>query len=425
MSNFLAIATVTATLNQIVSTAVQDDVPGADVTMLELNAAGNNIPSTRTNVYLYQVTPNTGWTNADLPARNSNGQLVQRPQAALNLHYLLSFYGDDAQLEPQRMLGSVIRTLHAQPILTRQQIQKTVTTAPFNTFLAKSNLADSVELVKFTPLALSLEELAKIWSVFFQTPYRLSAAYQGTVVLIESDDAPQQALPVRARNLYVLPFQQPVIEQILSQTAPGAPIVADQPILAGYIVVLVGRQLKGDVTFVKIGDTETAPSVDNISNTQISIQLPTSLQSGVQAVQVVQQLLMGTPLVAHRGVESNVAAFVLHPTITPPVSCRVVNGTRLPTHDLTVTVNPAVGKRQRVILLLNELNPPATRPARAYSFNAPARNQPTDPDQTTSITIRTVDVVPGNYLVRVQVDGAESPLAVNASGQYASPQVTI
>jgi hypothetical protein len=34
-------------------------------------------------------------------------------------------------------------------------------------------------------------------------------------------------------------------------------------------------------------------------------------------------------------------------------------------------------------------------------------------------------VVPGDYLLRAQVDGAESPLAVDGNGLYVSPRVTI
>jgi hypothetical protein len=35
------------------------------------------------------------------------------------------------------------------------------------------------------------------------------------------------------------------------------------------------------------------------------------------------------------------------------------------------------------------------------------------------------DLAAGDYLLRVQIDGAESPLALDASGNYASPKLTI
>lgn len=208
MSNFLAIATVTATLSQVLQAAVGTDVPGATVSTVRPASAGSGIPITGVNLYLYQVMPCASLRNADLPTRRADGQVVQRPQVALDLHYLLTFYGDEAQLEPQRLLGSVARTLHARPVLTRQRIQQTLAVEPFRTLLASSNLAAGAELVKFSPISLSLEELSKLWSVFFQTTYTLSVAYQGSVVLIESDDTPQGSQPVETRNLSVATFNQ-------------------------------------------------------------------------------------------------------------------------------------------------------------------------------------------------------------------------
>src|SRR5205085_8416254 len=120
-------------------------------------------------------------------------------------------YGAENQFVTQRLLGSAVRTLHAEPQLSREKIRRTIIAQPI---LNDSTLADQFELVKFTPLHLSLEELAKIWSVFYQIPYVLSVAYQGTVVLIESDDTPASILPVRERNVYAVPFNQPIIEEI-------------------------------------------------------------------------------------------------------------------------------------------------------------------------------------------------------------------
>lgn len=407
MSNFLAIATVTAALVQTLQAAIGMDLPGSTITTKRPDAPTNAGP--HVNIYLYQATPNAAWRNADLPTRQTDGGLVQRPQAALDLHYLLTFYGDEDRLEPQRLLGSVVRTLHARSVITRQVIRETIANPLFN-FLASSNLADEVELVKLTPTPLSTEELSKLWSIFFQTPYALSIAYHGTVILIESEETPKSALPVRERNLYVMPFRQPVIEQVISQAGADLPIVAESPLL------ITGRKLRGDVTRVRIGGIDVTPG--NMTDTEISLQLPPGLQAGVQGVQVAHQTLMGTPPVPHHGIESNVAAFVLHPSITASVSDT--------TADVTVNFNPEVGKKQRVILLLNEFDPPEDRPAHSYSFNAPPRDR-----NALSIEIHISGVVAGVYLVRVQVDGAESLLTVDTDpssptfNQYIDPKVTL
>ena len=95
MSNFLAIATVTAALKVALENALAVDTSGMshDVIIGRPDAIENNGNTAGVNIYLYQVTPNTAWRNADLPTRNAAGILVQRPRIALDLHYLLTFYG--------------------------------------------------------------------------------------------------------------------------------------------------------------------------------------------------------------------------------------------------------------------------------------------------------------------------------------------
>jgi len=422
MSNYLAVATVTATLSRALTTAVAADVPGATVTTLRPDDSTNGTPATGVNIYLYQVAPNAAWRNTDLPTRRDDGGLIRRPRVALDLLYLMSFYGSEVQLEPQRLLGSVVRMLHTRPVLTPQMIREAISD-PNNAFLATSNLDEEVEQIKLTPSSLSLEELSKLWSIFFQVPYTLSVVYQASVVLIEPEVQTQKALPVRERNVNTMPFRQPTIEQIMSQAGDEQPIMADQPILAGYRLILAGKQLRGEVTRVRIGGIEAEPQA--VSDTQISMPLPENLRAGVQSVQVVQHIQIGTPPVPHRGFESNVAAFILHPTITATAGNTQGSGDDLRSADIEVEFAPNVGRSQRVVLLLNELQPPSDRPARAYTFSAPPRNE-IDPDETDSITIHISGVASGTYLARVQVDGAESPLGFNeATGQYDSPRVTL
>ena len=408
MSNFLAIATVTATLQQVLQASVGTAVSGARVKTVRPEVSGNGAAETHANLYLYQVTPNAAWRNADLPTRNPAGHLVDRPQVALDLHYLISFYGDENKLEPQRLLGSVVSTLNARPVLSRQMIRDTIANPSFD-FLARSNLAEEVELVKFMPAALTLEELSKLWSVFFQTPYTLSVAYQGTVVLIESEESHQVALPVRERKLYVAPFRQPVIDEVVSQAGPNESIVV------GSTLVVRGKRLSSEITQVRIGGGEAiAPIALNDTEIRLPLTEPPlvagSIRAGVQGVQVVHSMLLGTPPVPHRGVESNVSAFVLHPTITAVTASN-------PQASVTLKLKPDVGKSQRVVLLLSEFG--GSSPS-AYSFTAPSRTIDTD-----SITIQISGVKTADYMVRVQIDGAESPLGTNAVGQYDSPKVTI
>jgi hypothetical protein len=243
---------------------------------------------------------------------------------------------------------------------------------------------------------------------------------------------------VRARKVYVVPFQQPIIEQLLSQETAGAPIVAGQFILPAYNLVIVGRQLRGEDTLVSVGGIEVTPADEDVSEAQITVPLPATLPAGVQGVQVLHRRLLGEPPAPHRGVESNVAAFVLHPQIVAPVGLTNLQGAgnTLRSADVHLTVRPAIGDTQRAVLLLNafSLSPGSPLEATestvpAYSFSVFSRQQlslpPSSPETASSITFPVSGVRAGTYLVRVQVDGAESPLGSDAAGQYDSPLVTI
>ena len=452
MSNALAIASVTAVLRDLLNNGLIDhNVPGAvgDVTVTALPPDRIDVTETnftsRLNLYLYKVSHNSGWRSVGLPTRDSNGERVSNQPLALNLHYLLTAYGAE-ELHSEILLGYGMQILHETPILTRDAIRASLRPPtpglnasglpPQLQALFTSELAEQVELIKIWPETMTAEEIFNMWAAF-STVYRPTAPYQASVVLIESRRSVKSSLPVRARNLYVVPFKQPVVEQLKSQVAPGAPVL-DQPILAGYLLAVQGKNLRGEETLLNVSGVEVAPVSSDIADTQIIAPIPAQLRAGVHGVQVVHRLLMGAPPAPHRGVESNVAAFVLRPRVVEPVVVANVEGTgvSLRSADVTVTVDPAVGATQRVVLLLNEFQTPASPPgaplppALSYSFVAPSRinlqSPPASPPGgSVSLTFRVSGVRAGRYLVRVQVDGAESPLGAGADGRFESPQMEI
>jgi len=400
MSNFLAIATVTAALQDVLQPAVSQAVGLAKVGFSRPDASNQQTPLV--NIYLYQVTPNAAYRNADLPTRRNDGSLVQKPQVAIDLHYLFTFHGNDDQLEPQRLLGAVATALNAQPLLSKQNI---VNATSHFSFLSKSNLADQIERIKFTPTSLSLEEFSKLWSVFFQIEYSLSAAFQASVVLMESDDTPREALPVLARNLYVSTFRSPNIDRVIAQAGPDAPIAA------GSTLLIQGQQLRGgDTTLVMLEGLERIPTA--VTDNLITLPLPGNVHAGVQGLQVVQKKNMGTPPTAHRGFESNVAPFVLHPTIGVTSAVASVSGGT----DVVLNLTPNIGIGQRAVLMLDSL---PGDPVRSFM------SQPVVSAVDSSQVIINIHGVPaGKYLVRVQIDGAESLLTTTAN-VFSGPTVTM
>jgi len=400
MSNYLAVATVTATLQRVLQSVIGADVPGAKATMARPDTPGHGVPDVGVNIFLYEVAPNAVLRNMDLPTRSGNGQAVQRPAAALDLHYLMSFYGKDSELEPQRVLGSVVRQLHSRPLLTRKMIQDTVAD-PGYSYLATSNLADALEPVRFSPLSLSLEELSKLWSIFFQTPYALSVAYCASMVFIEEELTPVTPLPVRERQVFVVPFQQPFIENV------------DPEIVAsGATLTISGQNLRGDVTKLKFGAALATPAT--VSAHKITVPLPATLQPGVRTVQVIHDFDFGTPNEPHRGFESNVAPFILQPRITTAPPFTAAHG-----GTLTLDFATPIGREQSVALLLNsDIN--------NYVIPLPTRPV-TDPPTATSFSFEIpASLAVGQYLLRVRVDGAESALEVDTTTlEYKGPKITI
>lgn len=445
MSTALRIASVTQVLRDLLNNGLIDhDITGdlggnVNVTSWPPDKIETAVDKemSQLNLFMYQATYNQGWRNVALPSFSQKGERVSNPPLAVDLHYLLTAYGS-AELHTDILLGYAMQLFHETPVLDRAAIRSAIgppsllppasppVITPLPTslqLLSRSDLAEQIEQIRITPEILSIEDISKLWAAF-GTKYRPTAAYKATVVLIESSRSTKTGLPVKARNIYVKPFKQPVIEKILSQSGTGQPIIENQKILHNYNLVLQGQDFFNDVLEVNI-DGKKISSILTVDNTQLSFSLPPGLKAGVHEIQVVHPIPMGneSPPALHSGVISEAEAFLLSPVISavsPAItSTTVVNGITYKTGKISFTITPAVQPGQRVIMFLNEQNN-TTDPV-AYSFQLPASTSL--PASNLSIDIKSVKAA--NYLVRVQADGAESPLGNDANGKYNSPSVSI
>jgi hypothetical protein len=417
VSNALGIAAVSAVLRDLLNNGLVDASVG-DVTVSA--QAPDRIETengtTQLNLFLYQVTPNQGWRNTGLPSVDGAGtSRLTNPPLALDLHYLLTAYGV-ADFEAEILLGYAMQVMHENPVLDRQAIRDSLAPQPVTggilppalQTLTAAELADQVEQIKITPEGLSSEEISKLWSAF-GTHYRPTAAYRASVVLIEGRRATRPGLPVRERRLFVVPFREPRIDDVQSDEGPREPIVVTSAL------VVLGQRLRHDPMEVRVSGALAA--IADATDTRIEVALPAGLRPGVQGVQVKHLYDFGTPNEPHQGIDSNVAAFVLHPTFGALALDPAPTGAGPYSGDATVTLSPAAGRAQRVVLLLNRDS--AATPI-AYAFAAPARASQADP-----IVVPVVDVERGDYFVRVQVDGADSPLDLDPASPDFGPKVTI
>ncbi|MFE0251586.1 DUF4255 domain-containing protein [Streptomyces sp. NPDC059010] len=220
MSNALAIAHVTQALALLLESNVGPEF--GEAVKVEPRKPPAEPPDQPTiNVFLYQVTPNTAMRGNDLPTRASDGTLIKRPAAALDLHYLISAYGDETELVGQRLVGAVVRTLHEIPILPKDVIEQ----AGEKPYLTGSDLAEAAQRVRFSPTVMDIDETSKLWGMLYQTPYSLSVVYQASLIFIDGRETPVPAKPVERPEVRVLPFGAP--------GAPVPPIVGDDASTSG------------------------------------------------------------------------------------------------------------------------------------------------------------------------------------------------
>ncbi|MEX3935885.1 DUF4255 domain-containing protein [Paraburkholderia phymatum] len=429
MSTALAIAAT----SRVIAAVVDDAVAAARLAMPFLGGAttstappdhlvtGTDGEVTNLNLFLYHVTYNQGWREVGLPTRGSDGSQVGRAPLAIDLHYLMSAYSA-GDFEAQIMLGIGMQAVHEIPVLFRGKIANVFSNpaTPVDKALASADLANQIEMVKIVPQQIGTDELSKLWTAF-QSKFRVSAAYAVSVLLIESKAPVVASLPVLSRNVVVLPLAGPVIDAIDPQSVPFA---------AGVALTLTGANLVGSNTFVVFDGAPDAPQKPTASGdgASVSVTLP-ALTAGINTLRVVQQIDLGTtPKTAFA--ESNVASFILQPRIRRAAgsgdyliavgaSDNTVKPPRVP---VTVTLDPALAATQKVSLLLNPLNPPAPQTARSYTFDADADGI----SGPNTVTIKTQGVPIGDYLVRIRVDGADSPLDIDpGTHAFSAPKVTL
>lgn len=415
MSNVNAVAVATEGLKKILDDAIQlagsTTIAGATITSVRPHA----IPSTfvGVNVFLHQVVPNTAWRNDDLPTRRGDGELIRRPQLALDLHYLLTFAGDDATLEPQRLLGATLTGLHAHPVLTETDIQDLIDNAAPGSYLRHHNdLASQVDKVRFVITAMSTEELSKLWAMFPQTHYSLCAAVQASVVLMEAPLTAAPRRPVERRGIYTGAPRPPSLTAIAPQLTEYTVAPPGGGARVRATVRLDGVALTGATTRVRFDDgAPVAPAT--VTDTALTVAIPDPLRAGVHLV---------TALVGHTfssgGVErtfelaSNPVPLVLMPRVTTASPLATSVGGLV-----TLDVEPPLVSGQRVRVIVG---------ASAIDYQPPLTQPPT---VQASFTVQLPpEVGAGDHPLRVEVDGASSALVDPAPAdpvQVPSPYVQV
>lgn len=408
MSNFLAIATVTAVLTSRIETLLDNN--GLTGFTVDSDHPQDDADP---GVYLklYRIVPNPALYTADTPTRRADGTVIQRPQLAIDLHYLFSFVGDSDTFDAERLAGLVMLDLHTRPVLTAEAIASYVEVLEDGHVLQTADLADQVELVRFTPMPMTTEEMSRVWGLLNQSFYGLSVAYQVSVVLLDREIPAMTALPVGDVAVRAFAAAMPRIQSIRS-SAVNQPIVE-----VGQDLILRGSGFIGETTWLQLGeDLLEVPRDSNLRSDRIVFPITATLgiPLGAIAVQVVHRVNLGdgSPDAYRTATESNTAVFALVPNVTMASPNPVTTPEGI---DVQLAVTPLPTAAQTVELLLDEVGGDYRhRTSTAWRVDG-------------DTVVFALDSLPaGQWLVRLRVDGVLSLLRRDsATGRYNDPMLTV
>jgi hypothetical protein len=418
MSSPLAIAAVTAILKDLLNEGLinNDLSPVGSFAVSALppdRITTGETEDNRLNLFLYQVTPNIGWRNAQLPSRDTQGARLANPPLALDLHYLLTAYGS-VDLNAEILLGFAIDLLNETPILTRDMVRRALTPQnpvpvalipPDTQGRTAVDLADQIETLKIVPQFLSADELSKLWTAM-QARYRPTVAYQVTTVIIQGTRPTRTALPVLSRGQgdsgvatqpsTAAPLPDwPTLTALTIVSAPGegprtGAEMGDTLLLQG--VLLAGNTVTAEFRHRRLANPLEIVATPGPDAGSMTLDLPGAADAAAPnwpagaygvALRIVRA---GKPIR-----RTNELPLTLAPRLTAVPTLGMASGQR----NLTLAVAPPVWPEQRVDILVGNDPYQATVAAKTQTLVVPV------PGLTPS------DVpIP----VRLRVDGAENNL---------------
>ena len=394
MSNPVAIAATTLTLQTILQTGIVSDPTDVDltdttVTILPPDKARGHSSANQLNLFLYQILPNAAWRNMNIPSQVMPLE-TGNPPLALTLHYLVTAFGKDNDTSlpyGHHLLGKAMSILYDHALLGPDEIKSYATPS-----FPANNLDQQIERVRITLQPLTLDEIAKLWSGLV-TQYRLSVGYEVSVMLIDSTQAKKSPLPVLTRGPSDKGFSSqaslvpplPALNQIVFPNSQPAARLGDTLVFTGTYLdgTHIGLVFNHPLWNAPV---EVAPQPGGTSS-QVSAVIPNSPAVWPAGFYTVNLMVQRPGETFRRA--TNQLSFGLAPKVT--ISPASAAG---PSVTYTVTCSPEVWAGQSAVLLLSD------QEVSAQPFTA----------KTATPTFKAQSLVAGDYFIRLRVDGIDSLL---------------
>lgn len=416
MSNGAAIAACSAVLRQLFQASlIEANLAGAlgtapTVSVLppdRIAIGANEAP--QLNLFMYNTTPNIGWTNRELPSHSAAGVRSTAAPLGLDLHYVISAYGTN-DLQSDVLLGHAALVLHRVRLLSRERIgtlssldDASGIPAGMRTLVAASGLEDQEEQIRLTCENLSIDEISKLWSVFGER-YRPSMAFSASLMVMRPDVRTRVAPPTAIANLRVLPLPIASIQR-----------VTPDEVVVGDAIVIEGHGLRSNSTILRFGGPagEDLPLPTVATANSIETVVPPGVQAGVSAVQVIHSVDFapeaGDPDGGLRRVaDSNIAPLVVRPDFAEADISQAGD-------TVTIAITPDVAQTQTGRIILNTLG----------GGDQFVVELPRAAATSSTVSFERTDIPAGTYLIQVEIGGVASRLVQPDANGPTGPTVVL
>ncbi len=275
ISDYTVIEAVGRTMASLLMTEMEDPVavtvssPGEEYGA-PVGADGAELGTSRVNLFLYNVKEASHLMNMDW-VDIGEGRQIPYP-LTLQLYYMVNIFTPDksSNLDEHRILGDVMRVLHANPIVDSIYYEGTLNPN-------EEPLGAPWEEFKIIHHALPLDDLAAIWHAI-NKPYRLSVAYETSVAMIHPPDHRSR----RTRRVDVT--------HVMANPLRGAPAISGlspESVYAGDVLTISGENFGSQFLKVYLNGEKIQP--DALSASEITLTIPAGFPPGLYWVEVVSE----------------------------------------------------------------------------------------------------------------------------------------
>jgi len=403
MNSSFSIAACTVAIADRLHMFIGDAVPGARVTTLNPGSEALRTGDPFVNLYLFRTTRNGFVSNNDLPTRGPLGQARNSPVLKLDLDYMITFFGDDSRLDPQRLLGLVAGGLNAEPYVPRDMLRSAVATTPWLAGSGDQELPR--EEIVVTPLNMAPDAMARLWSEFVNVPYQLTQLYTATPIAIEYKLQVEPVLPVRRIGLRAIPSRAIAITDVVNAADPDLPLTG-----GGTLAVRIPDPAQPGLSVLINGlpATDVTRGFDAQGYAALLVPLTSAQTAPLATGSLTVKLVKLGPDKSITAESPAFATNIVPGFATPPAVS--TDGKQL---DLAMAL-PVPAQASAVALLF-------ARGAKATSYKLPCLPRTTP---GTALAAPLTGVAAGDYLVSIEIDGVASLLDWK-DGLYTGPLVTV